>query len=269
MNIGLRGTTFTSRVNVCVNFFSEHPMSHLPVPNAFFAGKILSSRVYPEFFPLRKTDRVLNAGFGDGPQAIVYAGSFAQMTGVDIQADRLARAREFLEQAGVQGVELREGNVETLPVPDASFDAALAIDIIEHVEHPERLTAELFRALTPGGRLLITFPAMHDRFEDAVSVLGKIVKPWKVRTPKGSEWHPDQHAHEYPIKQWRTLVERAGFSFVRSRATTMFPPLHLYGVPRFWFSNPVIHAIDRAVASFPVVQNSGQTVMVEFVKPST
>lgn len=240
-------------------------MSRLPPLSQFLAGKVLSSRVYPEFFPLHKTDRVLNAGFGDGPQAIVYAGSFAHMVGVDIQADRLKKAREVIDTCSVQNVELIEGNVESLPVPDASFDAALAIDIIEHVQYPGRLATELFRILVPGGRLLITFPAKHDRFEDAMSTLGKILKPWKKRESHSADWHPDHHAHEYPIKKWRRIIEGAGFRLVRSRATTMFPPLHLYGVQRFWFSNRVIHAMDRWTASLPGIQNLGQTIMMEFV----
>ena len=45
----------------------------------------------------------------------------------------------------------------------------------------------------------------------------------------------------------------------------MFPPLHLYGMPRFWFSNRFIHAVDRRVAALPGIQRLGQTVMAEFV----
>jgi hypothetical protein len=55
-------------------------MSHLPPEFRYLDGKMLSSRVYPEFFSLAATDRVLNAGFGDGPQAVVYRGSFASAT---------------------------------------------------------------------------------------------------------------------------------------------------------------------------------------------
>lgn len=229
-------------------------------------GKILSSRVYPEFFSLRGHERVLNVGFGEGPQALVYAGRFASMTGVDVQADRLERARRTLETWSVKQVELIAANVEAIPRSDGSFDAALAVDIIEHVEHPDRFTAELFRLLAPGGRLLVTFPAMHDRFMDAMSVVGRVVKPWKKRADHPAHWHPDHHQRELPVAEWHAIVERAGFRFVRSRATTLFPPLHLYGFPRFWFSWEWLHAIDRALCRTPL-QRFGQTVMAEFVKP--
>ncbi|TAK04880.1 class I SAM-dependent methyltransferase [Patescibacteria group bacterium] len=239
----------------------------LPPEFSFLHGKLLSSRVYPEFFPLRPEDRVLNAGFGDGPQALVYAGSFRSMLGIDVNAERLSRARRLMDAMRIAGVELSEGNVERLPVPDGAFDAALAIDIIEHVEHPDVFVRELFRAVAPGGRLLITFPAMHDRFVDAVAALSRFFTRRPPHAHAG-RWHPDEHQRELPVREWRRIVERAGFRFVVSRATTMFPPLHLYGMPRFWFSNNLIHAFDRRVASLPGVQLLGQTVMAAYEKPA-
>lgn len=242
-------------------------MRPLPPEFSFLQGKLLSSRVYPEFFPLRPSDRVLNAGFGDGPQAVVYAGSFRSMTGIDVNAERLARARRMLDAMGIVGVDVQQGNVERLPVPDGAFDAALAIDIIEHVEHPDAFVRELRRALAPGGRLLITFPAMHDKFVDAVSHVSRFLRR---RPPHrhGGAWHPDEHQRELPVREWRRIVEQAGFRFVGSRATTMFPPLHLYGVPRFWFSNGLVHAIDRRIASLRGVHLLGQTVMAAYEKPT-
>lgn len=239
-------------------------MRPLSVEFSYLKGKQLSGIVYPEFFPLRPTDRVINLGFGDGPQALAYAGAFRTMTGVDVQAERLVRARRMLSLLGVAGVDLVEANVEAVPLPDASFDVALAIDIIEHVEHPDRFLAETRRLLVPGGRMLITFPAMHDRFVDALSSVGRLLGRRGHAHREG--WHPDEHQRELPVREWRRIIGGAGFRFVASRATTMFPPLHLYGVPRFWFSNRLIHAIDRRICAVPYLQNLGQTVMAEFEK---
>jgi len=228
---------------------------------------VLSSRVYPEFFTLYPHERVLNAGFGHGPQVLVYKDTFQEMLGVDIQADRLNKAGEMLHEHDIQNVELAVGSVEALSAVNESFDAALAIDIAEHVERPEIFFSELYRVLKPGGRLLITFPAMHDRFEDFMHMLGRFLKPWKKRLPHihNRAWHPDAHAHEYSFAIWQRMVERAGFTFIKSRATTMFPPLHLYGVPRFWFSVEWLHKLDKKVASSRM-QYLGQTIMAEFKK---
>ncbi|TAL20636.1 methyltransferase domain-containing protein [Patescibacteria group bacterium] len=237
----------------------------LPPEFSYLQGKYLSSRVYPEFFSLRPTERVLVAGFGDGPQALVYAGTFKKMVGVDVNSERLARARRLLDSLAVQNVELLHANAEQVPLPDASFDAVLAIDIIEHVEHPDQFLAEMRRLLAPGGRLLITFPAMHDKFTDAVSAIARLLGLSKRRPPPAG-WHPDYHQRDLPVAVWRAAVRRAGFRFVQSRATTMFQPLHLYGLPRFWLSNTVIHAIDRRIAALPLIKNLGQTVMAEFTR---
>ncbi len=243
-------------------------MFRLPPEFEFLQGKLLSSRVYPEFFSFPKQSRVLNAGFGDGPQALVYAQAFGSMTGIEYQPGRVERAQRLMSAMGLgERVRILEGNVEAMPVTDASFDIAFAIDIIEHVEHPEVFLKELYRTLVPGGRLLITFPAMHDRFQDTMGVIGKWLKPWKKREPEPTTWHPDHHQREYPVAVWSKMTEAAGFRVVRSRATTMFPPLHLYGIPRFWFSNSLLHRIDRWFASRPHLQRFGQTVMVECVKP--
>jgi ubiquinone/menaquinone biosynthesis C-methylase UbiE len=243
-------------------------MLRLPPEFSYLQGKVLSGRVYPEFFSLHGSERVLNAGFGDGPQAIIYAGKFRQMIGVDIQAERLERARKMLRALGIQNVELVTANVESIPLSDASFDVILAIDIIEHVEHPEQFLREMRRLLIPGGQLVITFPAMHDRFMDTMSAIGRVLKPWKKREPHPTGWHPDHHQHEYPVSVWRKMVEAAGFHFEQSRATTMFPPLHLYGIPRFWFSSEWIHRIDRWFVSRSSLQKFGQTVMATFTKSS-
>lgn len=238
-------------------------MRPLPPEFGYLAGKIASSAAHAEFFPLRPTDRVVNLGFGDGPQAVHYAGRFSEMVGVDVNAERLERARRMLAAMGVGNVRLVEGNVEALPFPDASFEAALACDIIEHVEHPDRFLAEMRRVLVPGGRALITVPAMHDRFTDAVSGLGRLLGKKAAPHPEG--WHPDHHQHEMSVGAWTAVIARAGFRVVRRRATTLFPPLHLYGVPRFWFTVRPLRAADRLLCRIPGLRLLGQTMMLECV----
>ncbi len=257
----------------------------LPPEFKHLAGKILSSRVYPEFFSLAPTDDVLNVGCGEGPQVVVYAGSFKSMTCVDIVSERLDKLRRLSAALGLDNVTAITSNVEAVLLPNRSFDAALAIDIIEHVEHPELLLKEIFRLLKPGGRLLITFPVMHDKFVDALAKIKCLftwhIKKWVTRrTPcrpdemsgsKGASrgrthFCPDEHRHQFTISQWRRMCEDAGFKFQASRATTMFPPLHLYGMPRFWFSSNFIHTLDSRLAKIPRLQNLGQTVMMAFVK---
>ncbi len=242
-------------------------MRPLPPEFSYLKGKLLSAAAHAEFFSTGPDDRLINLGFGDGPQAVLFADRFKTMLGVDINAERLAQARRMLDAMGVAGVELLVANVEAVPRPDNSFDVALACDIVEHVEHPDRFLAEIRRLLVPDGRLLITYPAMHDRFTDAVSAVGRLFGRKGHAHPEG--WHPDHHQQEHGVGEWRRMTEDAGFRHVRSAATTLFPPLHLYGLPRFWFSVRWIRAVDRFLCRVPGLRSLGQTVMAEFTAPAS
>ena len=57
------------------------------------------------------------------------------------------------------------GNLETLPFPDAAFDAAINIVTLEHVLHPERVLCELGRVLAPGGRFLLVAPLQWEEHQ--------------------------------------------------------------------------------------------------------
>jgi SAM-dependent methyltransferase len=187
------------------------------------------------------------------------------MVGVDINAERLALSQQALSARRIDHYATLQANVEQIPLPDATFDHAIAIDIAEHVEDPVQLCREINRLLQPGGELLITFPAMHDFYTGVAHSIGRILFN---KTPKSepSVWDPDWHNQRMPLEDWVALVERAGFQLRDKRASTLFPPLHLYGVPRFWFSNDTIHTIDSALCQQPFLQRYGQTLVCIFEK---
>jgi ubiquinone/menaquinone biosynthesis C-methylase UbiE len=230
------------------------------------AGKILSGRVYPEVFPIAPNERVVNLGCGAGPQAVVYKGHYARMVGVDVNAERLRWSRTHLAAYGVgneyQGI---CANVERVPLSDRTFDKAIAIDIIEHVQQPEALCAEAYRLLRPGGTLLITFPVQHDRFTHAVHMLGAVL-PGRNKRMVSAAWNPDAHNSAHGFGEWNDIVERAGFRRVRWKASTLFPPLHLYGVPRFWFSSETIHWFDAALCRLPAIRRLGQSAVAVYAR---
>jgi SAM-dependent methyltransferase len=225
------------------------------------AGKLLSSRVYPEFFPLAAHWTVLNLGCGNAPQAVVYRGAFRWMVGVDIQEKRLRGSRATCRAAQVTNFQPLRADAEMLPLRDACFDAVLAIDVIEHLRHPERMLDDVARVLRPGGRMLVTFPAAHDHFRDATSfVVRRVLRLRPRREEESSAWHPDKHQEDRAVDAWLAMLH-ARFRVVERRATTLFPPLHLYGVPRVWFRWDWLHALDRAVCRIPQLQRLGQAIM--------
>lgn len=248
--------------------------------------KLLSGRFYPEFFTLNSNDRVINIGCGKGPQAILYAGQYKEMLGVDINRKRLNRSRKVMEFYDVKNYETMCADVEKLPLKDRIFDKAIAIAISEHVQHPEQLCKEAYRVLKPDGELLITFPAIYDEFKRSIpiseslknirtampiiffyiSTVGRLGRIRKKTVKVSKEWNPDAHNQERPLKQWIKIVENEGFKLQRSRAASLFPPLHLFGVPKFWFSNNFIYKIDSMFCKLTVIRNFGQALVCIFIK---
>ena len=234
----------------------------------FVQGKVLSGRIYPTVMPIPHESRVLNLGCGLGPQAIVYEGQFELMVGVEIQTKRLRQTMNIMAHHGIDRFVPLAANVEELPLRSGSFDQALAIDIIEHIEDPRAFCLEAYRMLKDDGQFLVTFPTMHDRYVSAFSWVNRNIlrRQSKGGFKPGTTWDPDSHNQEMPINEWLALVESCGFRQVASRASTLFPPLHLYGVPRFWFSNRLIHALDSFFARQPILKNYGQGLVVLFEK---
>jgi SAM-dependent methyltransferase len=70
-------------------------------------------------------------------------------------------AFERTSERGTAMLERRPGSASELPVENASFDVVLSLEMLEHIPQADRRSAlrEMLRALRPGGRLVVTFPA--------------------------------------------------------------------------------------------------------------
>jgi ubiquinone/menaquinone biosynthesis C-methylase UbiE len=95
--------------------------------------------------------RLLDVCCGTGVVTAAAAGRGADVTGVDFSAAMLGQARRVHAQ-----LRFDEGDAETLPYPDGSFDAVVSNFGIHHIAHSDRAMAEARRVLRPGGRLAIT-----------------------------------------------------------------------------------------------------------------
>lgn len=224
-----------------------------------FDGKVQSSIVYPKFFPLASHGRVVNLGCGLGPQAVVYKNSFKEMVGVDLSSERLRMSEVLLREAGVMNYKTVCAPVEATGLPSESFERALAIDIIEHLRSPGALLLEAHRLLKPGGELLVSVPAMHDHYVHGIKRLGRLLGKKTKELPAG---HLDAHNSSLSLREWEEVIRHSPFTIVKTRATTLFPPLHLYGVPKFWFTNPCVHAIDSFLCELPFLKRFGQSSLM-------
>ena len=107
---------------------------------------------------LEPGERVLDLGCGAGTDTLVAAQMVApegRVTGIDMTAEMLAKARAAAEEMGATNVDLVEGEVERLPFDDASFDVVITNGVIDLIPDKDAVFSEIFRVLEPGGRIQI------------------------------------------------------------------------------------------------------------------
>ena len=104
-------------------------------------------------------ETVLDLGSGAGIDAFLAArdvGPTGRVIGVDMTASMVSKARANAAQGGYSNVEFRLGEIESLPVADGSVDAIISNCVINLSPQKERVFAEAYRALRPGGRLVVS-----------------------------------------------------------------------------------------------------------------
>jgi arsenite methyltransferase len=120
---------------------------------------------------LRPGETVLDIGCGSGMDLLLAArhvGPTGRAIGVDMTASMIDSARASIREAGLQHVEIREGDAESLPVDESSVDAVISNGVLNLTTDKHRAFAEIMRVLKPGGRLLLADIAVENELSEGI-----------------------------------------------------------------------------------------------------
>jgi SAM-dependent methyltransferase len=154
---------------------------------------------------------VLDLGSGGGIDVLLSAqrvGPAGKAYGLDMTDEMLALARENQRKAGVANVEFLKGEIEAIPLPDASVDVIISNCVINLSADKDRVLAEAFRVLKPGGRLAVSDVVVRGEVPPAIR---KSVELW-IGCIAGALEHDE----------YRAKLEKAGFGQVSLEPTRIY-----------------------------------------------
>ncbi len=111
---------------------------------------------------LKSTDSVVEFGAGTGTTALKLAPSVARFVASDVSPEMLAIGREKAHAANIANVEFAQATPDAAPWPDASFDAAIAFNLLHLIEDRKAALAGVHQVLKPGGLFISKTPGLGE-----------------------------------------------------------------------------------------------------------
>ena len=137
-------------------------------------------------------DSGLHLGTGEGDYDFIIAEYCQQLTACDINENDIAYAKKL--NAGLTKVEYHVEDANSLTYKNQQFDLIVSVDVIEHVDNPEKMVEEMSRVIKPGGFAFITYPQIN--FPWLYDPINKVLSTFtKYKLPIGAY----AYGHNYLI----------------------------------------------------------------------
>jgi arsenite methyltransferase len=202
---------------------------------------------------LKQGETVLDLGAGAGFDCFLAArtvGDQGRVIGVDMTPEMLEKARDNAQKGNYANVEFRLGEIEHLPIADNSVDAVISNCVINLSPDKKGVFAEAFRALKPGGRLMIS---------DIV-----LLKELPAFIKNSIEAYIGCVAGAMLKDEYLKAVSDAGFQDVKIIDETAFPAELIISDPT---AKEIIKRLEMKPEKAGEVANSVVSIKVSGIKP--
>ncbi len=202
------GAEFSGCDPITANLYDEEQKAALPAEAVIASLGCGNPTALAE---LKPGEVVLDLGSGGGIDVLLSArrvGPTGKAYGLDMTDEMLGLARENQRKAGVENAEFLKGAIENVPLPDNSVDVVISNCVINLSSDKDRVLAEAFRVLKPGGRFAVS----------DVVVRGEVPAP--VR--KSVELWIGCIAGALEEREYCEKLARAGFSSIEVEPTRIY-----------------------------------------------
>lgn len=147
------------------------------VPFSKVAGHMDSMQMLIQMSGVTTSDNVLDVACGPGLVACEFAKVAKHVSGIDITAKMIERARQLQKEKHLVNIDWNINDISPLPYPNGSFSIVLTRYSFHHFMKPTDVLAEMLRVCLPGGKVLVADVALPSEKVDAYDHLEKLRDP--------------------------------------------------------------------------------------------